>query len=73
MKVALDVLVAEEDVIVVLDVVVELVLLEGDNEAPVEEEHVDEELVLALVLLMDGEHVDKEVVDEVLAAAGRTG
>ena len=31
-----------------------------------EEEHVDEELVLALVLLVDDEHVEKEVVDEVL-------
>ena len=31
-----------------------------------DEEHVDEELVLALVLLVDDEHVEKEVVDEVL-------
>ena len=43
-------------------------------EALVEEGHVDEELVLALVLLVDDEHGEKEVVDEVLsAAAGRTG
>ena len=50
---ALDVLVAEVDVIVMLDVVLELVLLEVDDAALdcVEEEHVHEELVLALVLL----------------------
>ena len=35
-------------------------------EALVEEGPVDEELVLALVLLVDDEHVEREVVEEVL-------
>ena len=64
MEVALQV--AEEDVVVMLDVIVEVALREVDDDVLVEEENVGEELVLALVLLVDNEHADKVVMDEVL-------
>ena len=59
-------MVDEEGVVTMLDVIVELALLEVDVEVVVEEGHVNEELVLALVLLVDDEHGEKEVVGDVL-------
>ena len=56
-------MVDEEGVVTMLDVIVELALLEVDVEVVVEEGHVNEELVLALVLLVDDEHGEKGAVD----------